>query len=568
MNPMHSLAPNLLESLAKRTASVHMWHGRGDLTTWSADDLRQRAGQWALTLQANGIAPGSLVAACGQTSLQLIAAVLGAWLVGAAVVILPERSPGTESSLRRTAEGLQALQPALLLVDAAQGADAMGDGRPVLRLDAATAAAASGLPTPFAAGAADTLALMQLTSGTTGKAKAVPITHRMLAENCLATARRIAVRRDDHMLSWLPLTHDMGFCGAFCQALSTDIALTLLTTARFAQSPLCLLQALSDQRATLSPNPPSAYGLLARLGRRAQREGLDLSRWRFAWVGAEPVFANVLRDFEAAMQPLGLRADVLQPSYGMAEAVVAVSFAPAGRRWQTLQVQARALRETGVVLPLAERPGSPTQEAEVQALTLVSNGPPLDGVEVRVCDEQGAPLPSGREGTLWVRGRSVAGGYAQGHDPQRFSLGWYNTGDLGFLWQGEVYVSGRVKDVVSRGGVKVGAHEIEAAVEAELDWRPGRVAAFASLDHAQGRERVVVLVARRFGTQEPVLERRLEQAVLQHCGMRVDEFVFCAAGPLPRTTSGKLQRGAVRAGWQRGEYQTPCPHREDNEQLV
>jgi acyl-CoA synthetase (AMP-forming)/AMP-acid ligase II len=307
---------------------------------------------------------------------------------------------------------------------------------------------------------------------------------------------------------------------------------------------------MSEQRATLSPNPPSAYALLARLGRRAQREGLDLSAWRFAWAGAEPVFPHVLRSFEQAMQPLGLKPAVLQPAYGMAEAVVAVSLGPAGRPWRTLRVEASALREQGVVLPVV-----PSEEAVgSEAVELVSNGAPLDGTQVQVRDDAGHSLPPGRLGTLWVQGPSVAHRYVHGEEPHRFVDGWYDTGDQGFLWDGEVYVTGRVKDIIARGGLKVGAHEIEAAAEAALDLRPGRVAAFAHLNHNLGREVLVLVVARRFGVDEPQLQRRVADAVLRHCGVAIDTFVFTAAGPLPRTTSGKLQRGLVREYWLGGGY--------------
>jgi len=311
-----------------------------------------------------------------------------------------------------------------------------------------------------------------------------------------------------------------------------------------------LLQALSQQRATLSPNPASSYSILARLGRRATREGIDLSALRFAWAGAEPVFAHTLRAFEQAMQPLGLRPMVVQPAYGMAEAVVAVSFGPAGRPWRRLCVSASALRQQGVVVlaePTCEMPND-------DVLELVSNGAPLAGIHVQVRDDTGQILSPGHHGTLWVKGHSIATRYVHGEESKRFVDGWYDTGDRGFLWDGEVYVTGRVKDIISRGGVKVGAHEIEATAETALLLRPGRVAAFAHLNHSLGREMLVLVVARRFDDDEPVLRRRVTEAVLRECSMAIDTLVFTAAAPLPRTTSGKLQRGMVRELWLCGAY--------------
>lgn len=543
----------------QRTAPLHLWQGRDRVTTWSADDLRSAVHGWAHRLQALEVGPGHLVALSAPTSLHLVAAVLGAWHCGAAVVVLPEAVAGDAATLRRVADGMESLRPKVLLVDR----------RPPVTVPEGTVvwanlsegpggegSLAASEPWPLGESAdADALALVQLTSGSTGRAKAVPLTHRQLVENARAVSSRMALLPSDHMLSWLPLTHDMGFCGALALSLQGDVPITLMPTSLFSANPMTFLQAMSDQRATLSPNPPSTYALLSRLGRRAQREGLDLSAWRFAWAGAEPVFAPVLRQFEQALQPLGLRPAVVQPAYGMAEAVVAVSFGPAGRPWRSLRVGAAALREQGVVQPLP-----PGDEAAVEeALEIVSNGAPLDGVQVQVRDAAGRVLSPGRQGTLWVRGPSVASGYVHGEEPQRFVDGWYDTGDQGFLWDGEVYVTGRVKDIIARGGVKVGAHEIEAAAEAALDLRPGRVAAFAHLDHAAGRERLVLVVARRFGAEEPVMQRRIGEAVLRHCGVAVDTVVFSGAGPLPRTTSGKLQRGQVRETWQRGGYDDEGP---------
>jgi fatty-acyl-CoA synthase len=539
----------LLKALARRTAPVHLWHGRDQISTWSASTLREAAAHWAQALHAHGAGPGRVVATSASTSLELVAAILGTWRCGAAIVVLPEANPGDAAGMRRVSDGLDQLQPVVMLAGGSLPADlramvpaalSLANGPPASDSTATMAADSGDLEAP---------ALMQLTSGSTGRAKVVPISHRMLAANCEATAARLGVLPADHILSWLPLTHDMGFGGALCQALLSDLELTFLPTALFAQSPLNFLHAMSQQGATLSPSPPSAYALLARLGRRAASEGINLAHWRFAWAGAEPVFAHVLRAFESAMQPLGLRPGVLQPAYGMAEAVVAVSFAPAGRPWRSLTLHARSLREQGVVLP-----HQAAAEAGDEAIELVSNGAPLDGMQVQVRDEAGHPLPPGRLGTLWIQGHSVAPGYLRHEEPQRFAGGWYDTGDQGFLWEGEVYVTGRVKDIVVRGGMKVGAHEIEAAAETALELRPGRVVAFAHLDHAKGRETVVVVIARRFDAEEPAMQRRVAEAVLSRCGVAIDACVFTAAGPLPRTTSGKLQRGLVRERWWGGGY--------------
>ena len=400
---------------------------------------------------------------------------------------------------------------------------------------------------------------MQLTSGSTGEPKVVPLSHGMVVANCLALGERAAVTGLDHMVSWLPLTHDMGL-SAVTVALACDIPLTLLTTELFTRAPLCLLEAISELRATLSPNPASALELLARMGRRAQRLGLDLSSWRYAWVGAEPVFARVLAGFEQAMQPLGLPAHTLQPAYGMAEAVVAVSCGAAGRPWRCLHVAADGLQKGQTLQPC--EPGAP------DSVALVSSGPLLPDVSARVCDGAGQSVPDGMQGRLWIRGPSVTAGYLHGMDPDCFREGWFDTGDIGLVWQGELYVTGRAKDLIVRGGVNVGARDVEAAVEDQLDLRSGRVAAFACLDHALQRELLVIVVAKRFGPSEPELERRIGQAVVKCCGLKVDRVAFSGAGPLPRTTSGKLRRGSVRELWLQGAFAQTLMEQVDDELAI
>jgi fatty-acyl-CoA synthase len=558
----------LLDALRVRTSPVHLWEARGRVTTWSADALRAEAAAWAAALESRGVRGGDVVATCASTSLELLGAICGAWHAGAAVIVLPDLAQMDPRSQARVREGIALAKPAVVVHDGRIDMTRVISAIPGMDVRSVSAGSlgVSSLRRDDVV-SAGALAFLQLTSGSTGSAKAVPITHTMLVANCRSMVSRVQAGPSDHLISWLPLTHDMGFTGAIGQALFSDCALTLLPTESFVRSPVSFLQAMAVQRGTLSPNPASAYDVLARVGSRARREALDLSRWRYAWAGAEPVFAHVLEAFEHAMAPLGLRPAVLQPAYGMAETVLAVSFAEPGKAWRALTVKGRALREQGIVVPvepqdhvqLMRMPGAIVDSAKLAngsewLVAVVSNGSPLPDMTVQVRDAEGAVLADGNLGILWVTGPSVATGYIGGLDAHRFVDGWYDTGDIGFLWKGEVYVTGRAKDVIARGGVKVGAAEIESVSERALDLRSGRIAVFADIDHAAGRERVVMVIARRFGADEGEVERKLREAVVRECGIRIDDVVFTSAGPLPRTTSGKLQRSEVRACWQRGEY--------------
>lgn len=559
MSPTTLLLPDLVEV---RTASLNLWKGRGQLVSWSPGQFRQQVASWATALRFHGIGPGSTVALAAPTSLELVAAVVGAWRCGAAVAVLPQPDAFGTAGALRLAEGIQSVRPTVLLIgEHVPGVlPAMCRLLPLSIASAfASAPSASSTLSPDALDP-DDVALLQLTSGSTGRSKVVPITHAMLMENCRASCQRAEVSSQDHMVSWLPLTHDMGFSGALVHGLAADIELTLIPTEVFARSPLCLLEAIAGLRATLSPNPPTAYAVLARLGGRARRERLDLSSLRYAWVGAEPVFASVMEHFENEMRPLGLSPNAIKPAYGMAEAVVALTSSLAGQRWRALHVRGQTLRSRGlVVLCEADEPG---------AISLVSNGPPLDGVELRVCDEGGAPMSEGRQGSIWVRGPSVARSYLHGEDTGSFVDGWYDTGVIGFVWQGELYVSGRAKDIVARGGLKVGARDIEVVAEGELRLHSGRVAAFASMDHAVGRERLILVVARHYGVDEADVRRRIAEAVAGQCGLRVDEVCFVGNRTLPLTTSGKLRRAEVRERWESGEYTIQSEGMEHDEHTV
>ena len=572
---MRTIAPNapgpvatLLDALRTRSAPMSLWLGRGDVKRSSAAQLREQSAAWAGCLQALGVRPGQVVAFSAPSSLELLVALLGAWQCGAAVAILPEAGTGAGAVAgadsadaardERVLAGLRQLRPAVLV----HAGPVMQNWSPHVACLLALAAGPgkAGLASPRGLDVSpDGIAVMQLTSGSTGDPKVVPLTHRMVVTNCLALGERAAVTSLDHMLSWLPLTHDMGL-SAVTVALACDIPLTLMTTELFTRAPLSLLEAMSELRATLSPNPASALEMLARMGRRAQRLGLDLSSWRYAWIGAEPVFARVLAAFEQAMQAMSLPAQTLQPAYGMAEAVVAVSCGAAGRPWRCLHVAPDGLQK--------QQPVQPCDAGMPGAVALVSSGSLLPDVSARVCDDAGLTLPDGMQGRLWIRGPSVTQCYLHGMEEDSFRHGWFDTGDIGLIWDGELYVTGRAKDLIVRGGVKVGARDVEAAVEGQLELRSGRVAAFASLDHALQRELLVVVVAKRFGASEAALEQRIGQAVVTRCGVRVDHLAFSGAGPLPRTTSGKLRRGAVRALWLQGAFAQGLMEQTDDEVAI
>ena len=473
---------------------------------------------------------------------------LAAWAEGMAIALLPYDVADHSGRLApaKFAQMLELVSPGCLLLDPAllvhvpqalqnKAVTLEGLNGQVRELNAVTDA-----PTAVATD----IAILQFTSGSTGLPKAAVISQAMLSANCAAIAERVMVERSDRMVSWLPMHHDMGL-SAVTLAWWGGIDLIMLPTAMFVRQPLSWLEAISTYKASLSPAPASAYAILARFAQAAALRKLDLSSWRYAWAGAEPVFHKHMQHFIDSMQVLGLRRDAIQPAYGMAEAVVAVSLNTPGQQYRALWVDAVALKEHGrVELRMPNSDG---------AVVHVSNGRPISGMQTAVRDGAGNPVAAGRSGTLHIRGACVIQSYL-GHTQACDADGWYDTGDIGFVHDDELYVSGRAKDVITRAGLNVSPQELEWVVEEVLALKEGSAAAFSYTDPALAQERVVVVVARRPDTADADnVRRQIAVAVARGTGIQLDEVIFVKRSSLPKTTSGKIQRGALRNARLRGE---------------
>jgi acyl-CoA synthetase (AMP-forming)/AMP-acid ligase II len=349
------------------------------------------------------------------------------------------------------------------------------------------------------------------------------------------------------MVSWLPLNHDMGL-SAVTLALWGSIDIVLIPTSTYARQPLVWLDCLSRYRATLSPAPASAYALMARFARLLARRELDLRAWRYGWAGAEPVFDHHLRAFESLMAPFGLACNVVQPAYGMAETVVATSLNAPGRPYRVIRVDRRSLESNGLVLDCPED--------NAEAFVFASNGKPVDGLEIRVTDEAGVPLPERQVGRLQVRGSSALRGYFGLVDGVICGEGWYDTGDIGFLVDGEVYISGRAKDLITRAGLNISPYHVEQVIERELALRPGSAAVFSVLDLRLAQERVYALIIDRNDVEDQGKRQRVARAVVDETGLQLDVIEFVGSAELPKTTSGKIQRNVLRRTYSQSEFCT------------
>ena len=399
------------------------------------------------------------------------------------------------------------------------------------------------------------LAFLQYTSGSTSSPKGVMVSHGNLLANLAHIRGSVELGEDSCSVTWLPSFHDMGLVDGLLEGFYSGYPVYLMSPADFLKHPLRWLQAVTAFRVTHSGGPNFGYELCVRKATPEALAALDLSSWRSAYCGAEPVRAGTMRRFIETFSPRGFSASALFPVFGLAEATLK---APGrqGRGVVTLSVDKKAL-EADQVVPL------PTGDA--QATELVSCGESEEGYGLAIVEpESRERLPDGRVGEIWVYGPSVARGYwrkpelseetfrarIRGEDSRE----WLRTGDLGFLRDGLLYITGRRKDLIIIGGRNHYPQDIEWTVEAALpEVRPGCGAAF-SVD-VDGEERLVVVAevdTRRQGEEPLDLQAAADtvrRAINEACQLRVYEVVFLKPGSVPKTSSGKIQRQAARRAY-------------------
>jgi acyl-CoA synthetase (AMP-forming)/AMP-acid ligase II len=405
---------------------------------------------------------------------------------------------------------------------------------------------------PLVAVEAHALAMIQFSSGTTVDPKPVALSHRAVIAQ---TVRLNAFWPDGDGVrhsgaSWLPLYHDMGLIGCVFPALERPSVLTLIPPELFVARPAVWLRAISRYGATISPAPNFAYGLCVDKIEDQELDAVDLSSWRVALNGAEPVAAGVLRAFQERFAAWGFRAEALTPVYGLSEAALAVTFSDLGSRFSSRRFDRDLLTGEGEARPASD------------GVEMVSVGRPLPGFEVRVVDGERRDLGDGAVGRVLVRGPSMMSGYFGQPIATAAVLrdGWLDTGDLGFIHDNELYLSGRAKDVIILRGRNHSPDEVEHAVDAVDGVRTGCSVAASFLPENGDREVLVVLVEAERGLPESryrEVGRAVGRAVLAASGLDADHVEVLPPGTLPRTSSGKMRRREALDRWRRGELTPP-----------
>jgi acyl carrier protein len=398
-------------------------------------------------------------------------------------------------------------------------------------------------------------ALIQYTSGSTGAPKGVLLSHANLLANIRAIGEAIAVRPDDVAVSWLPLYHDMGLIGAWLGSLYHGIPVALLSPLSFLARPSRWLWALHSHRGTVSPAPNFAFDLCVRKIAESELEGLDLRAWRLALNGSEPVSADTITRFTRRFGPSGFRAAAMCPVYGLAEASVALTASTPGTGARVERLDRTALRE--------RHRAEVAETADPRPVSLVACGHALPAHEVRIADTAGRSLPDRTEGRILFRGPSVTAGYWRNPAATAalFDGEWADSGDLGYLAEGDLFITGRHKDLIIKGGRNLAPQEVEELAGQVPGVRAGCVAALGIPDPAIGTERLVVIAESRAAAVEE--RERLRAAVVRRVaeglGLPPDVVVIVAPGTVLKTPSGKVRRAAMCEAFVRGDLEAGRP---------
>lgn len=516
--------------------------------TWA--EVHEQARSAAGSLVAGGLAPADAVAVLAGAPALIAPAVQAVWLAGGSVTMLHQPTPRTDlaewaedtlrvlgmigSDLVLLGEPFDELAPVLTEhnIEFRTIAD-LFDGEPISQ------------PVPVDE---DALALLQLTSGSTAQPKAVKITHGNLISNMTGMVQRAELAFDtDVMMSWLPTFHDMGMVGFLTVPMTFGVELIKITPAEFLSGPLIWPELLSRYRCTVTAAPNFAYAIAGRrMAGVEQDDAYDLANLRIALNGAEPIDEAAVHAFTDAGARFQLAPEAVFPAYGMAEATLAVSFAPLFTGLTLDVVETHALEAENKAIGVAK--DDPRRGTE-KVRTFAMLGRPLPGLEAQIVGKDGTPLGPREVGEIRLSGDAVTPGYltVEGPVSSQDAQGWFATGDLGYLVEGQIVICGRAKDVIIMGGRNIYPTDVERAASSVRGVRKGNTVA-VRIDAGTKRERFgVVLESTMAGDEEA--ERELSKDVAAQVRdaveMRPFAVVVAAPGSLPKTPSGKIKRAAT-----------------------
>lgn len=524
------------------------------LGTMSYRDLQTAARAVAQGLISRDIVPGDRVSLMLPTGTDFFASFFGILYAGAVPVPIypPARMAQLEEHMRRQIVILRNAGARMLIT--------VPEGRKLAVLLRSQVETLEGVETVATLSAerdevplpplndSEALGLMQYTSGSTGDPKGVMLTHQGLLENVRSMGHAMEATSADVFVSWLPLYHDMGLIGAWLGCCYFGARLYVMSPISFLVRPATWLWTMHKYRATFSGGPNFAFELCASRLDEKELEGLDLSSLRFVVDGAEPISPQTLRRFNERFTRYRMDPGVVSPSYGLAENCVGLGFPPAGRGPLIDRIKRESLAKRGYAEPAGPE--------DTDAIEVVACGRPIEKNEVRIMDDAGHEVGERYEGMLEFRGPSITKGYFrnEARTKELFHDGWVMSGDRAYMANGDIHITGRVKDIIIRAGRNTYPQEIEEAMSAIPGVRKGGVAAFGSADPATGTERLIVMAE----TKETDAEARQKIIAAAHevvtaiAGAAADDIVLVPPRGVPKTSSGKVRRSSAKELYETG----------------
>ena len=509
--------------------------------------FRARAQAYAAGLTRLGVAAGDLVIIAHTQNLESIFAFWGALLIHAMPAMFPTLTEKLNRDVyMRNMNTLVARSGVRLIFtsddfapELAQNATCPVVGTNTLQKLAQTAETD---PLPAATPQPDAIAFLQHSSGTTGLQKGVALSHKAVLNQLANYAQAIALQPDDVIVSWLPLYHDMGLIAGFMQPLVQGLPLILLSPFDWVKHPALLFHAIHDYHGTLTWQPNFAYNHLARRVRARDMTDVRLDTMRMFINCSEPARDDSHQLFLQRFASAGVTESMLAVSYAMAENTFAVTQTAPGRPPRKDVVDRVALETSGVAQPATKG---------VAATTLLSCGWPIPHTQTRVLDPHGQPLPPRHVGEIVLRSDCMLSGYYRRPDLQPFVNGWYKTGDMGYMAEGEIFVVGRKKDLIINAGKNVYPQDIEAIVNEIAGVHPGRVVVFGVPDAREGTELIAIVAETDLKAQQArqQLVKAIRQAVAQQSTVTASYVTLVGPKWLLKTSSGKIARAANRQKW-------------------
>jgi 1-acyl-sn-glycerol-3-phosphate acyltransferase len=517
-------------------------------------ELKNKAEQVASLLQENGVDPGNRVALMLPTCMEYFQFYLGILLANAIPVPIypPNRISQIEEHLKRQVNILSNAGVSLLVAPSEAK-----NWLPLIK------AKVKSLEVILTIGDLSTQrtsylkrrveesdsALIQYTAGSTGNPKGVVLTHSNLLTNIRAMCKAAKVTPTDVCVSWLPLYHDMGLIGAFLGSLYAGATFVVMSPLSFLSHPSHWLWAIHKYNGTVSASPNFGYELCLHRISNEEIEGLDLSSWRVAFNGAEPVSPQTIEQFAKRFSEAGFRKSTMTPVYGLAEASLGVCFSPIGREPRIDIVNREAFQKNGRAEPASGNKDAP--------LSFVSCGIPLPGQEVRIVDSSDREVEERQEGSLQFRGASSTSHYFKNESATRELLhgDWLDSGDLGYIANGEIYVTGRRKEIIIRAGRNIYPYDLEEAVGELTGVRKGCVAVFGLQRQESGTEKMIIALETRIREkiEKDQLQKKIIALSVDLTAVAPDEILFLPPHTIPKTSSGKIRRSFCKELYQGGE---------------